>query len=74
MNDTQRAETPAYIARCRGCNQVVGAQVDDNTHYDALADFAHEFLSEGFILERTTVGEARNLFGGCTCPEEPPKP
>lgn len=72
MNDTQRAETPAYIARCRCCNEVIAAQVDDNTHWGELADFAYEFLNNGFVLERTTVGEARTLFGACTCPEEPP--
>lgn len=57
MNDTQRAATPAYIARCRCCNEVVAAQVDDNTRYGELADFAYEVLSEGFTTAARVLAE-----------------
>lgn len=59
--------TPAYIGRCRRCNTVIGATVDDQTHNDHVADFLYELTLGGFIIERTTVGEARALFGRCTC-------
>lgn len=67
MTEEERERTPAYIARCRTCHAVIGAMVDDNTHHDDIASFLYECASSGLILERTTVGEARALFGSCTC-------
>lgn len=67
MNDEQRQETPAYIARCRGCNAVVGAMVDDGNHLDHIAEFVAEQILADCIIERTNVKEARKLFGSCTC-------
>lgn len=69
MND-ERELTPAYIGRCRNCHAVIGATVDDGCHNEGVADFLYDLALNGFIVERTTVGEARKLFGGCTCPIE----
>ncbi len=62
-------QTPAYIGRCRGCNQVIGATVDENEQkrWQDIASFMVEMVTHGYIIERTTVEEARKLFGTCTC-------
>ena len=68
--EQEREATPAYIGRCRGCHAVIGATVDDGTHREAVADFLYELASNDYVIERTTVGEARSIFGSCTCAEK----
>lgn len=70
MTDEEREATPAYISRCRKCNRVTGATVDDNSHLEDIAKFVADEIRAGGIIERTTVGDARSLFGTyavCTC-------
>lgn len=66
----EKETTPAYITRCRGCKAVVGAVVDDQTHLGDMAAFIADEIRANRIVERTTVGTARVLFGECTCQEE----
>jgi hypothetical protein len=67
--DTQ-AQTPAYITRCRGCNAVTGAAVDDGNRLDDLGQWVGDEIAYGRIVERVTVEVARELMGSCTCKKE----
>lgn len=68
--DQDRAQTPAYISRCRGCNNVTGAGVDDGSRLDDLGRWVGDEIAYGRIVERTTVEVARELMGNCTCAKE----
>jgi hypothetical protein len=52
---------------------MIGATVDANEpkRNGDIADFLAEVVRAGYIIERTTVEAARELFGSCTCTKEP---
>jgi hypothetical protein len=69
-----RENVAAYIGKCPGCKQVIAATVDAPEYRDDVAKDVAEWIRDGLIVERSTVGEARKLFNNCACNSEKPLP
>lgn len=67
---TNTETTPAYTARCPNCGVVIGAAVSDGEHLEDTANTLADWVRDGLVIERTTVGEARQVFDRCTCEKE----
>ena len=60
----------SYIGKCRGCNNVVGAVVDDPKYKKDTAKTVYEFIEDGLIIERATVEYVRANFKCCECQKD----
>lgn len=49
---------PSYIAR-ENCGCIVGAVVDNPEHSKDVKETLHEWIDDGLIIERVTVGFVR---------------
>lgn len=70
-----REATPAYMGRCPHCGAVRSVIVDDPDLRDGwrqeVARFCRGTVLDGLVLERSTVGAARNAMWdhATTCPD-----
>lgn len=68
MEDESR---PCYMARCPGCNNVIGLTTDEPERRDRTAAVVAEWIVDGLIVEHSTAAIGRKLFGLCACPKPP---
>lgn len=57
-------DVPAYIAK-KECGCIIGTIVDDGKFPKEVAKALKEWVLDGYIIERTTVGYVRQHFGEC---------
>ena len=59
---------PAYVGK-KECGCVIAAVVDDGTDSEAVSRNVAEFVKDGLIVERQTVGYVREHWG-CHCNQQ----
>lgn len=59
--------TMAYIARCGGCMEIVGAIIDDPDSRNDTADAVRDWIRAGRVVERHALVWVRENFNGCMC-------
>lgn len=64
-------ERKAYVGRCRGCNQVVAATIDEPRHAKEVARELSRWVKDGMIIERVEVDYVRTHFSHCVCQDAP---
>ena len=65
------AEKYAYIARCRKCNGIVMATVDNPRHREVVAETVAEYIGNDYFIERVVSTSVMKEFENtCMCEVE----
>ena len=72
MNEQmERKNKPAYIAYCKnGCGGIIFATVDVPERAEDVAADVAEIISDGYAIERVTVGFVHEHGFGCKCNQQ----
>jgi Ethanolamine utilization protein EutJ (predicted chaperonin) len=66
MSETDKDQTPAYIARCKcGCRGIVMCTVDRPEHAVDVAKEVADCIRDGLTVEHVTVGYVHEFGFGC---------
>ena len=70
IKEYQATQLMAYVARCPGCNEIVGVTSDRPEYKRDVAKTVACWIREGCHIERMTADAVRQAWGdGCACEE-----